>query len=456
MNITKVRIANILGIQEIEFDAGQFNVISGKNGLGKTSFIEAIKSAFQGGNDVTLIRKGSAQGEVGLELSDGTQIIKRFADKADLKVIDSAGKEVKKPAGYLDKLADMISINPVSFLNADKKNRTNILLEALPLKINKSDLSGIDTEYYDNINLGFLHALEALEAIRKVIFDERTGVNRVVKDKDATVKELQVGLNNIDFDPTLDYSAKIEELEKMKVMMENKLRSIIDEFEKGRNEDIERVQVAYYTTKDRIESEYQTELAKLQAKRDEQLNSARVYLDTQKDEINNSINTKIQSRKDAYSDKYNPLITQLASAREKHKLLTGYQKQNDMINKFVADREEFALKAASLTEQLATLEEIKTNLLSKLPIDGLEIIDGQIYRNGIIFDRLNTAQQIEIAIEIAKLRAGELGVICVDGLERFDDETFSAFKEKAEQSNLQMFVTKVGDGSLKINGQSIN
>lgn len=456
MKISKVKISNVLGIKELEFDAGRFNEVSGTNGSGKTSIIESLKAVFQGGNDVTLIRKGAAKGEVGLEFDDGTVITKSFSDKAELKVLDPSGAKVKSPATYLERLADMLSINPVAFLTADKKNRTNILLESLPIKLTKSDLQGIDEEFYSNINLGFVHGFEALEGIKKRIFDERTGENRVVKEKDATVKTLQEGLNDVHFDPTEDYSAKISELEGIKEQMENKLKSIVEEFEKGRSEDIDRVTVEYLKVKDSIENEYQTELAKLQAKKDEKLIEARGNLDTQKESINDSIDRRIQGRKEAYSEKYRPLIENLATLRERQKQFSGYQKQNELLEKFIEEREASKKKSESLSSQLESLEEIKRHLLSGLPIDGLEVVDGQIFRNGVVFDRLNTAQQIDIAVEIAKLRAGELGVICVDGLERFDKETFEEFKKKAEECNLQLFVTRVSDSELAINGSSIN
>ena len=75
--IAKIRINNILGIDELEFDAGQFNQISGPNGTGKTSVLEAIKATLRGGHDATLLRTGAEKGETVLVLDDGTEIAKR-------------------------------------------------------------------------------------------------------------------------------------------------------------------------------------------------------------------------------------------------------------------------------------------------------------------------------------------------------------------------------------------
>jgi len=99
---------------------------------------------------------------------------------------------------------------------------------------------------------------------------------------------------------------------------------------------------------------------------------------------------------------------------------------------------------------LTGLDTLKESLLKELPIQGLEIRDGEIYCKNIVFDKLNTAEQVKIAVEVAKLRANELGIICVDGIERLDKDTFDVFKNKAIESGLQMIVTRVGDSELNI------
>jgi len=89
-------------------------------------------------------------------------------------------------------------------------------------------------------------------------------------------------------------------------------------------------------------------------------------------------------------------------------------------------------------------------LLSGLPIPGLEVREGEIFRDGVPFDRLNTAAQVEIAVEVAKLRAADLGVVCVDRIECLDSTTLEAFKQSALESGLQLFITRVSDEEFAI------
>ncbi|MNT74306.1 hypothetical protein D3C72_2131160 [compost metagenome] len=80
----------------------------------------------------------------------------------------------------------------------------------------------------------------------------------------------------------------------------------------------------------------------------------------------------------------------------------------------------------------------------------MEVKDGEIYRDGVVFDRLNTAQQVWVAIEIAKLRAGNLGVSCVDGIELLDPAAFEEFKKQSLASNLQLFVSRVSSEEFAV------
>jgi ABC-type branched-subunit amino acid transport system substrate-binding protein len=82
--------------------------------------------------------------------------------------------------------------------------------------------------------------------------------------------------------------------------------------------------------------------------------------------------------------------------------------------------------------------------------------DGEVFRNGIPFDRLNTAQQIEIAVEVAKLRAGRLGVICVDGMEALDPERYGEFSRQVIASGLQVFVTRATEGPFEVRATDAN
>ena len=138
-----------------------------------------------GGHDARLLRNGSDKGEIVLVLDDGVQLTKTVTpNKSDVKIFDKEGNRINKPQTYIDKLIDMLSVNPVQFLTADKKNRVNYLLEAIPMKLTKDhlekSLNGMSGRVRDDLSG---HALEVIGRIYKQFYDERTGINRALKEK---------------------------------------------------------------------------------------------------------------------------------------------------------------------------------------------------------------------------------------------------------------------------------
>jgi hypothetical protein len=89
-------------------------------------------------------------------------------------------------------------------------------------------------------------------------------------------------------------------------------------------------------------------------------------------------------------------------------------------------------------------------LLENLPIPDIEVREGEIYKDGVPLDRLNTAAQVGIAVEVAKLRAGTLGAVCVDRIESLDAATFAEFKRAMAKTSLQLFVSRVTDGEFSV------
>ena len=63
MKITKIRIKNLFGISEYEAD-GANRELAGRNGVGKSSVIDAIKYALSNKSDRKyIVRNGETEGE---------------------------------------------------------------------------------------------------------------------------------------------------------------------------------------------------------------------------------------------------------------------------------------------------------------------------------------------------------------------------------------------------------
>ena len=434
MNIQKIKITNLLGIEDLEFEPSGFTLIEGKNGSGKTSILESIKHALNGGHDAKLLRNGTDKGEIVLILDDGVQLTKTVTQsKSDVKLLDKDGNRINKPQTYIDKLIDMLSVNPVQFLTADKKNRVNYLLEAIPMKLTmehlEKSLNGMSGRVRDDLSG---HALEVIGRIYKQFYDERTGINRALKEKTATMSQLKESLTVSGISKE-ELSSNIKALENKKGELESKKSLFI---EQAINIRINKL--------DEEEERFQEAMNKLREEHEDNKRMIFEQFEAQKSEI--------QSK---FDNKYLPLLNELTSLKEQQKQLASQEKTQELIKQFSNECSNLKTESEKLTQALTNLDNLKNNLMKDLPIQGLEIRDGEIYCQDIVFDKLNTAEQIKIAIEVAKLRAGELGIICVDGIEKLDKDTFNEFKSKAIESGLQMIVTKVSDSELNIQTETV-
>jgi chromosome segregation ATPase len=417
MQIQKIKINSVLGIENIEIFPGKINKISGKNGRGKTSFIEAIKTALGGGNDAELIHKGSDEGEVVIIFDNNMHLKRRIRGpkRGVIELHDGEGRELKAPQKELNKLYDAIAVNPVEFINVKDKERVELLLEALPvdLELNELlkhilcdiDLLGVTSDNREDLqkvyDSKYTNTLEFIDDIISQIADERRFVKRSLDEAKASIKPLKESIVelDVDADETKEEISKIDEL-----------------LEKASNQ--------YQSQVSAIESKFQEEIEQLRQKKD-----------SKKEEI-----------KDRFNEFKNSKTNERTSLQERLDTSAALLKTKEEIE----NQEKKAKKYETIWEatdtSIRSLREYKTTLLNSIPIDGLELKDGVIYRNDIPYSKLNKAQQLEIAIEVAKLRTKDIGIICVDGIEILDSESQKVLFNKFKDSDIQFFLTEVTDG----------
>ncbi len=126
----------------------------------------------------------------------------------------------------------------------------------------------------------------------------------------------------------------------------------------------------------------------------------------------------------------------------------------ETIAKLRAEAEQLADQAQGTQAALDGLAALRLKLLQRLPVPGLEIRDGELYFEGIAFERVNTAKRVKVAIRLAIERAvakaSGVPLIVVDGLECLDEATFAAFLEVAPETGAQLICSRVSDGPLTV------
>lgn len=449
MKINHVKINNILGIKELEFDAGNFTEISGRNGEGKTSVLEAIKAAIRpSGHDATLLRNGEEKGEIVLVLDNNTEVRKRVAaGSSPLEVRDADGKKMAKPADIMKQLSDMIAVNPIDFLRATKKDRTRVLLESMPLELDSDALAeaaGIPVpQTHDDV-----HALAVIDMVFKQVYDDRTGTNRAVKEKEVTINQLNVALPDAVEGVTGNEEELRQQLETANETRDAELVRIATKLEGVRSDTQINIDGSKETAAAEV-AELERQIAAIRER-------AQGEIDAHKAEyarIEGLANKQREMTIQRHAEATGPISEQIAVIVSNRSAVAKREQTIELITQLEAELADLVEDAAKQTKALDEINEYKKQLLAGLPIPGVEVIDGEIYRDGVIFDRLNTAKQVGIAVEIAKLRAGDLGVCCVDGLELLSTDAFEEFRARCLESNLQLFVTRVNDDEFAVKTQ---
>lgn len=437
LRVVRATIKNILGIDELDFAPGSVTIISGSNGSGKTSALEALRNIVEGGHDATLLKNGEDKGETVLVFSDGTKLTKTVnANRSTLRVQTKDGGDINSPQTFLNELVDTFSWNPIAFLTAKKKDRVKVLLEMTPFDIDQKYMLGIVKHCTAKYVYSSSDPLAYLDTVRKDIFDKRTGVNRTLKDKTATAKEIRQGLPPAD-ETLSSIDGRISEIAQVISEVTVSTQDTVTEM----RDDISRAELTAKNAIHAAELKAAEQIQKIRTALDAECNKIRGLLHETKASLLQKISTaQAETEESLLSEREE--LAKLNQRRDDIQRSDGSRKLAVKLESECASHE---AEAEQLTGALNDIDSYKLELMKQLPLKGVEIKDDDIYIGGVPFDRVNEAAKVKAAIQLAELRCKKtsLPLICVDGLERLDEYTFSAFVEEAAKTDIQFIVSRV-------------
>lgn len=440
MKINKIMITNILGIKHLNVSPGKINIIDGANASGKTSFLEAIKIAVGGGHDATLLRNGEEKGEIVLQFDNGMKLTKSVGiEKSKITLKDEHGGVVPRAATFLKSIIDTVGLNPIQFLTASPKEQVDMLLNSVDFEYDLDKFieivgpGGTSSPTIENI-------VETADRIRKGFYDQRTVINAAVKEKNVMVEQVRDSMPECgETDFADEYKSLEQALADHKADLDNGLKVIYED--RGAVKEV--LRGAKEKLKDGVRERHIEAI--------EQMNKIR---DAEQDAINLEYDTKIEhadedaERADrAIRIKLDPEIEEIARkvGVAGENLAKADQYASNI--KYIDEGDRYiSLKAGeseTLTDKIKQLDEFKVDLLKNIPIEGLNIVDGQMLLDGVLFETVNHAKQIQFCLNVANLRGLELPLVCVDGLEAMDQHSFDLFVKEAEKTDMQFFVTRV-------------
>jgi len=431
MKISEIQIKNLMAIEELAIRPGCLTLIEGRNGAGKTSVLAALRDLFSGGHDPSLIRRGADQAEVTVTLEDGVTISKVIKpEKSTLTVRHPQLGKVSKPQQFINDLVNTLSVDPVLFLTQKPKERLATLLEAMPLKITADQIGFLPAGLAAGLDLD-RHALEVLAEAHRALYDERTGVNKAAKEKRATAAEMSRTLPPEP--PGRDWQRAFD-------AAREKFATLNAETQK----EVAAIRDSCAAAKQEIEAELQRKIDEL-----------RREADARKRQAEENRDQALARLQQDYAPKRDALYAQMTEAKTMLEQSARVDEARKLVHRLQSEAAELEERSRYFSRALDKLEDLKRSVMEKTPIKGVTIQDGEILVDGVPFDRVNEARRIQVAIEVARLRAGDLPLVLIDDAEHFDSVNMEKFRAAAARAGLQIVAARVSNEDLTVRAEGV-
>ena len=409
MKIIKLEVENFKKLTAVEITPmDNIIFITGENGAGKSSVLDAITVALCGSREIPAVpvKKGADKGKIVIDLGDHTVTRSFTKDNSYLKIESKDGSKIASPQAFLDKIVGNVSFDPLDFLNNEKLKQRNILLQLL----------GVDV---DN-----------LDKKERSLRDERTIIGRDVERFKAVYQ------NEI-------YYPEVKTITELNISdLSVKLKDAMD-----LNLAIER------------ETTYNENL-KIMAKRDiERLELVARQVETLLKE-KQDLEESIQKRKEQYTITRNRLAQAvLINTGEIEKEMVNVESVNQKIRANLKKAEtEFQLNQTksqcdNLTHQIELISQERKDILinATMPVVGLSFDDNGLLYNSVPLDQCSDGEKLMVSLGISMALNPTLRVLRIKDGSLLDVRNREIIKSMVAEKDYQLWFESVGsDGKVGI------
>lgn len=179
MKIQHIEIKDFKGIKEAALNTGQLTLVSGGNGEGKSSILDAIKAAFAGGG-ANLIRRGADKASIFIDLAE-LKVSRTITEKGNYpKITDDRGMSPSSPQKFLAGLLGVAHpFNPLDFYNEPAREQRAMLLKLVTAELDPEAVEAMCGKRPDIDYEG--HGLDVAERLKAYFGAERTAAKAEVK-----------------------------------------------------------------------------------------------------------------------------------------------------------------------------------------------------------------------------------------------------------------------------------
>jgi len=379
---------------------GNMIQLTGANGSGKSSVLDAIYAALagKGAAPTVPIREGEESAVITLDLGR-IKVTRRFgANQTSLVVESEDGAVFPSPQTMLDKLVGALSFDPLEFTRLSAKEQRAAL----------GKLVGVD------------HELKVIETHRRTTFEERTLVNRDVTKLKASVEAIPE--ESVEAVDVAELFAEIEEVEAHNRAVEQALA-------KARADE----EVARGMRKAALVNQH--EATRLRAEAD-RLDRVAATCEADAERLESSICRDFPAMRDAA-----PLKQRIADAQAINERAAQQRRRHERL----VELTEAEHRVFYLTEQLKDYDRSKQLLVERanLPVPGLGFTEDGVTFKGLPFEQASGAEQLRVSVAIAMAANPTLRVLRIKDGSLLDPSSLEIVADMLREHDYQLWIERV-------------
>lgn len=453
MRIISLQAENFKKLQAVEITPeGNFVQITGKNGQGKSSTLDAIWVALAGldASPKRPIRKGAESAKIRLDLGE-IRVTRHFKETetgsftSSLTVESAEGARYPSPQKMLDGLIGALSFDPVAFIGMDAKAQFNYCRRFVP---------EIDFDALANADRGDRQRREEIGRLGKqeraaetaIMVPEGTPDEEI--DESALMQELKnAGDSNAARERAVAARASRDSQRQELQKIRDRATQKAADFEKERGarcerecsdlmEEIGRLQARIELAKTNSTSEI-TRYRESCAREHTEATDAIAALDATVDApLPDVIDTT-------------PILARITAARATNANVRKAIERNK--HKLAADQlgHQYKQLSAAITKREADKQ--AAIAAAKMPIEGLSFGDGVVLFGGVPLEQASDAEKLRVSVALSMAANPKLKVVFIRNGSLLDDDGLRLVAEMADKNDVQVWVERVSsDGKVGI------